>query len=132
MKIKEIWKNYRLCKLHPALKLDIFYRNTYLDLVPKGWQTLVTSLLDEIESVCGEDVYRKYSFADIKEKWYELDIIHNSINEEDLSNLFTEEEEKKIIDIENKFINISRQVCANCGRSLRDKEVYICSECKEY
>lgn len=129
MKIKEVWKNYKLCKKYPAIKCDKFYRYTELDLIPQGWNDLLLTMLDEIKNTLGNKVYENYRFFDLKEKYGMLRVIHTCVNNRVFSNIFTYDEEEMLEKIETKYEDISAQTCGGCGRSLRDGEFYLCKEC---
>lgn len=47
---------------------------TWLDLIPEGWQNLVLDLCRDISYFIDES----FEIYDMKEKWYQLCIYHNS------------------------------------------------------
>ena len=58
-----------------------------------------------------------------------LRIYRKHVNDRAFNSIFTYDEEEMLDCIEIKYEDISSHICADCGRSLRDRESYICEEC---
>ena len=77
----------------------------WLFLIPEGWVKIAQQMIEECEAIDPT-----YTIEDMKEKWGHLDV-YSCIQLTDDS-LHREEQ---IYKIEQKYWELSAQICSNCG-----------------
>ena len=87
---------------------------TWLNSIPEGWYELVLDLCRDISFF----VDNSFEIFDMKEKWYQLRIYHNS-------------DDPRVEQLINEAEKESASICAVCGKSLEKPGGYICKDCQD-
>lgn len=86
---------------------------TWLDSIPDSWKDLVLGLCKDISFFTDES----FKIYDMKEKWYQLRIYHNS-------------DDPRVEQLINEAEKESAYICAVCGCKIKPGK-FICDKCKE-
>ena len=116
-------RNKKLIKKYPFIQLrKDYFDGTWLTSMPIGWEkNFGISFCEDILNKLNEIGYpiNEFKINDIKEKWGQFECYFSGPDE--------------IQDIVDKYTNISREICINCGKPATCVNTgwisYFCEKC---